>query len=115
MGIAVVHHVNWSVNSVCHIWGSRPFRTGDFSRDNAIVGLLALGEGWHNGHHAFPASARHGLGWWKFDASYLMIRAMALVGLARDVRVPSAERVAAKRAPVPAIPVAPARQPAASG
>ena len=96
--IALIHHITWSVNSVCHIWGSRPFRTSDHSRDNVIVGVLALGEGWHNGHHAFPASARHGLGWWKFDASYLVIRAMALVGLASDIRVPSAERIAAKRA-----------------
>lgn len=95
--IFLVHHITWSVNSVCHIWGARPFRTHDESRDNPIVGVLALGEGWHNGHHAFPTSARHGLGWWKLDISYLVIRALGLVGLASDIRVPSAQRVAAKR------------------
>lgn len=96
--IAVVHHITWSVNSVCHIWGSRPFDSHDESRNNAIVGVLALGEGWHNNHHAFPTSARHGLKWWQFDSSYLIIKAMEKVGLARDVKVPSAERMAQKAA-----------------
>jgi stearoyl-CoA desaturase (Delta-9 desaturase) len=95
--IFLVHHITWSVNSVCHLWGSRPFRTKDESRDNAIVGVLAFGEGWHNSHHAFPTSAKHGLDWWKIDVSYLVIRAMALVGLASEIRVPGAERQAAKR------------------
>jgi stearoyl-CoA desaturase (delta-9 desaturase) len=95
--ILLVHHMTWSINSVCHIWGSQPFRCHDESRNNAIFGVLSLGEGWHNNHHAFPTSARHGLRWWEFDASYLIIRAMAMVGLARDVRVPTAARIAAKR------------------
>lgn len=93
----LVHHVTWSVNSVCHLWGSRPFSTGDQSRNNAIVGFLALGEGWHNNHHAFPTSARHGLRWWEIDVSYGCIRLLELVGLARQVRVPAPERVAEKR------------------
>ena len=68
----------------------------DESRNNAIFGVLALGEGWHNNHHAFPSSARHGLRWWQLDVSYLIIRGMALIGLARDVRIPSPDRIAAK-------------------
>ncbi|MBL0920508.1 MAG: fatty acid desaturase [Phycisphaerales bacterium] len=95
--VFLVHHVTWSVNSVCHIWGTQPFRSHDHSRNNPIVGILALGEGWHNNHHAFPASARHGLRWWEVDLSYLIIRTMALVGLARNIRVPSRERMEAKR------------------
>ncbi len=95
--IFLVHHVTWSINSVCHIWGSRPYETNDESRNNAIFGVLALGEGWHNNHHAFPSSARHGLRWWQLDITYMIIRGMALVGLARDVRVPSRARIAAKR------------------
>jgi len=95
--IFLVHHVTWSINSVCHIWGSRPFQTHDESRNNAIFGVLAFGEGWHNNHHAFPTSARHGLRWWQLDLTYLIIRGMALVGLAREVRVPSRDRIAAKR------------------
>ena len=94
--ILLLHHVTWSINSVCHIWGSRPFRSHDHSRNNAIFGVLALGEGWHNNHHAFPASARHGLKWWQVDISYLFILAMSKVGLASDVRVPSADRIEAK-------------------
>ena len=94
--VMVVHHITWSVNSVCHIWGSQPYRSGDESRNNVVVGVLALGEGWHNNHHAFPTSARHGLEWWQFDSSWLVIRGLQAVGLVRNVRVPTAERKAAK-------------------
>lgn len=95
--VLLLHHVTWSINSVCHIWGTRPFRSHDESRNNAVFGVLAMGEGWHNNHHAFPASARHGLRWWQVDVSYLVIWAMSKVGLASDVRVPAPERIAAKR------------------
>ena len=94
--ILLVHHVTWSINSVCHIWGSRPFRSHDHSRNNPVFGVLGLGEGWHNNHHAFPTSARHGLRWWELDISYLIIRGMGLVGLASDIRVPTRERIAGK-------------------
>ena len=96
--VFLVHHVTWSVNSICHIWGSRPFNSHDHSRNNAILGILAMGEGWHNNHHAFPTSARHGLAWWQVDLSYLIILCMSKIGLAREIRIPSPERVAAKRA-----------------
>ncbi len=92
-----VHHVTWSINSVCHIWGARPYKSHDESRNNVIMGVLGLGEGWHNNHHAFPASARHGLAWWQFDISYIVIRGMEMLGLARRVRVPDAVRMASKR------------------
>ncbi len=94
--IFLVHHLTWSVNSVCHLWGARPFRTADHSRNNTIFGVLAFGEGWHNNHHAFPASARHGLRPWQVDVSYMVIRGLAAVRLAHDVRVPCPLRVAAK-------------------
>lgn len=93
----LVHHVTWSVNSVCHLWGRRTFESHDESRNNAVMGVLALGEGWHNNHHAFPTSARHGLSWWQVDVSYLVIRVMAWLGLARNIRVPAPETIAAKR------------------
>lgn len=99
--IFLVHHVTWSVNSVCHLWGSRPFRSHDHSRNNALFGILAFGEGWHNNHHAFPASARHGLKTWQFDLSYLVIRGLGLIGLARDIRVPTPDRLQAKLASKP--------------
>ena len=90
--VLLIHHVTWSINSVCHLWGSRPYDSDDHSRNNPVFGILALGEGWHNNHHAFPTSARHGLRWWQFDASYLVIRLMERIGLASDVRVPTYEK-----------------------
>lgn len=87
--IFLVHHVTWCVNSICHLWGRRPFRTSDFSRNNFLFGVLALGEGWHNNHHAFPTSARHGLHWWQIDVSYWIIRVLALLGLAWKVMLPA--------------------------
>ena len=94
--ICFVHHVTWSINSVCHIWGARPFNTNDHSRNNLIMGVFALGEGWHNNHHAFQSSARHGLRWWQLDMSYFIIWFMSKVGLVYDVRVPTKERIKAK-------------------
>jgi stearoyl-CoA desaturase (delta-9 desaturase) len=91
--IFFVHHVTWSVNSVCHLWGGQPFPVRDQSRNNCVVGILALGEGWHNNHHAFPTSARHGLRWWQIDVSYYLIRVLACAGLAWDVRRPPAARM----------------------
>jgi Fatty-acid desaturase len=93
----LVHHVTWSINSVCHIWGTQPYDSHDESRNNVVCGILGLGEGWHNNHHAFPRSARHGLAWWQFDASYLVIRLMMLIGLARNPVIPAPARLAAKR------------------
>ena len=88
--IFLVHHLTWSINSVCHLWGSRPYETSDQSRNNAVFGVLAFGEGWHNNHHAFPTSARHGLRWWQFDASYMVIRLLEACGLAWQVKRPAA-------------------------
>ena len=87
--IALMHHATWSVNSICHLFGYRSFQSGDESRNNPIVAMLSLGEGWHNNHHAFPTSARHGLRWYEFDLSYVVIRSMELIGAAWDVRRPS--------------------------
>ncbi|MGI9014369.1 MAG: acyl-CoA desaturase [Phycisphaerales bacterium] len=95
--IFLVHHVTWSINSVCHIWGSRPFRSHDESRNNVLFGIIALGEGWHNNHHAFPTSARHGLHWWQIDVTFMVIRAMAWLRLVHNVKTPTPERIDAKR------------------
>jgi stearoyl-CoA desaturase (Delta-9 desaturase) len=87
--IFLVHHVTWSVNSACHLWGMRPYRSDDQSRNNAVFGVLAMGEGWHNTHHAFPTSARHGLRWWQIDVSYWVIWTLARLGLAWDLKLPT--------------------------
>jgi stearoyl-CoA desaturase (delta-9 desaturase) len=93
----LVHHATWSVNSVCHIWGSQTYRSGDHSRNNPVMGILAMGEGWHNNHHAFPASARHGLRWYQFDLSWITIRTLGSLGLVTRIRLPGAERMKAKQ------------------
>jgi stearoyl-CoA desaturase (delta-9 desaturase) len=93
----LLHHVTWSINSVCHIWGTRPFGVTDESRNNALFGVLAFGEGWHNNHHAFPTSARHGLAWWQLDLTYVVIRILAAMKLVWNVRVPPASAMRAKR------------------
>jgi|SRR5579859_456141 len=92
--IFLTHHITWSVNSICHTFGKRPYATKDMSRNNWLIGLLAFGEGWHNNHHAFPRSAFHGLRWWQFDASALFIRGLEKLGLAWNVQrvTPDAER-----------------------
>ncbi len=95
--VFLVHHITWSINSVCHIWGSQPFDNHDYSKNNVIFGVLALGEGWHNNHHAFPTSARHGLTWWQLDVSYLIILLMSKLGLVWSVKTPSSHRIAVKR------------------
>jgi len=90
----LLHHVTWSINSVCHVWGTRPFSTPDQSRNNVVFGILAFGEGWHNNHHAFPTSARHGLRWWQIDLTYWVIRVLEATGLAWQVRLPAPVAVA---------------------
>ena len=95
--VLLVHHVTWSVNSACHLWGTRPYKTNDMSRNNFVFGILALGEGWHNTHHAFPTSARHGLRWWEIDVSYWVIRTLVLFRLAWNLKLPSKERLASTK------------------
>jgi stearoyl-CoA desaturase (delta-9 desaturase) len=95
--VFLVHHSTWSINSVCHFWGSAPYQTDDESRNNLVCAALTFGEGWHNNHHAFPTSARHGLRWWQFDLIYIMIRFMEMFRLAWEVKVPDALQLAAKR------------------
>ncbi len=94
--IFLVHHVTWSINSACHLWGTRTYACNDESRDNFIFGILAFGEGWHNTHHTFPTSARHGLRWWQLDLSYALIRLLAWLHLAWNVKLPGKEARAAR-------------------
>lgn len=91
--VFVVHHITWSINSICHVFGTRPFESHDEARNNPVMALVGFGEGWHNAHHAFPASARHGLRWWELDLSYLVIRGLKLFGLASNIKVPSAKQM----------------------
>ena len=89
-----MQHATWAVNSVCHVWGTRPYCTGgdgiDKGRNNVLVALFTVGDGWHNHHHAFPSSAVNQFHFWQFDPSAWLIRSLAVVGLAWDVKMPSA-------------------------
>jgi len=92
----VLHHVTYSINSVCHFFGGRRFATPDHSSNVFLLALPSLGESWHNNHHAFPTSAAHGLRWWELDVSSLVICALARVGLVWDVVEVSREHQARK-------------------
>jgi stearoyl-CoA desaturase (Delta-9 desaturase) len=81
-------HSEFMLRAVCHLWGSRPYDTADQSRNNFLMGLITFGDGWHNNHHAFPNSARHGFHWWQPDLTWDVIRLMERVGLAWEVKRP---------------------------
>jgi stearoyl-CoA desaturase (delta-9 desaturase) len=96
--VFVIHHVTYSINSLCHVFGRRDFETSDKSRNLALIAIPTLGEAWHNSHHAFPTSAVHGLGRWQVDLSALVIDALERAGLVWDVVRVSPERLASKAA-----------------
>ena len=97
--VLLLHHVTFSINSLCHFFGRRPFATSDQSRNLVWLAPLAFGEAWHNNHHAFPTSARHGLGRWQFDPGGSFINALERCHLAWDVIRISPARQQAKRGP----------------
>ncbi|MDJ0718183.1 MAG: acyl-CoA desaturase [Prochloraceae cyanobacterium] len=94
--IFLVHHTTWSINSICHLYGSRPYETKDESTNNFLCALLTFGEGWHNNHHAFPTSARHGLKWWQIDITYLVIYLLEKGGLVWNLKIPNSSMLEAK-------------------
>jgi stearoyl-CoA desaturase (delta-9 desaturase) len=87
-----VYHATFTVNSLAHVFGSRPYPTADDSRNNWFVALIMLGGGWHNNHHRYPQSARQGLRWWEFDPTYYALRVLGWVRVVWDIREPK-ERV----------------------
>jgi stearoyl-CoA desaturase (delta-9 desaturase) len=93
----VLHHMTYSINSLCHFFGRRDYATGDHSRNLLWLALPTFGEAWHNNHHAFPTSASHGLSWRQPDPSALVIWLLASVGLVWDVVRVDAERRGRKR------------------
>ncbi|MFC4120453.1 acyl-CoA desaturase [Nonomuraea zeae] len=101
--IALLHHVTWAINSVCHVFGERPLKTrnGDRAANFWPLAILSFGESWHNGHHADPTCARHGVLPGQIDISARLIRLLERLGWARDVRWPTPARLAARRAARP--------------
>lgn len=90
--IVAVWHITWSVNSLSHVFGYRNYETGEDSRNNWYVALLAAGEGWHNNHHEDQAAATVQHRWWELDLSYYEIKLLALLGLATDIIPPRHKR-----------------------
>ncbi|RMG41124.1 MAG: acyl-CoA desaturase [Candidatus Dadabacteria bacterium] len=84
----ILWHVTYSINSLTHIWGKQRFKTGDDSKNSFLLGLLALGEGWHNNHHRYPGSCRQGFYWWEIDTTYYVLKLFEKLGLVWDVRKP---------------------------
>ena len=95
--IFAYQHATFAVNSICHMFGRRHFRSRDESRNNWLIAVLVLGEGWHNNHHAFPSSARHGLNRGQVDVSWLVIRTLERLGVVWNVRRPSATQLERRR------------------
>ena len=95
--VVVGLHATWLVNSATHMWGNRRFTTKDDSRNNWWVALMTFGEGWHNNHHAHPTSARHGLAWYEFDISWITLKMLKAIGVAKEVRVARIDAVLAER------------------
>lgn len=84
----VLSHVTFLINSLAHRWGYRSYNTDDDSRNNPLLAILTLGEGWHNNHHQFPSSVRQGLHWWEIDISYYILFGMEKLGLVWDLKKP---------------------------
>lgn len=88
-----LYHATFCVNSLAHVWGSRRYATRDHSRNNPLIALLTLGEGWHNNHHHFPGSARQGFYWWELDMTYYGLKMLQALGLIWNLKqVPVAVR-----------------------
>jgi stearoyl-CoA desaturase (Delta-9 desaturase) len=100
VSLVLVWHVTFCINSLAHVWGTRPYATGDDSRNNALLAVLTFGEGWHNNHHHYQRSARQGFYWWQVDITYYVLKLLELMRLVWDVEgVPDHVREAA---PAPA-------------
>jgi stearoyl-CoA desaturase (delta-9 desaturase) len=88
-----LYHGTYTINSLSHVFGRQRYRTGDTSRNNLLLAIITLGEGWHNNHHHYPATARQGFYWWEIDVTFYLLKVLSFFGLIWDVRpVPAAMR-----------------------
>ena len=95
--IFLLHHITWSINSICHFYGERPFKSLDFSTNNWVLSIISFGESWHNNHHAFPTSARHGIGRAQLDPSGWLISMFQRLHWATGVKTVTAKQISAKK------------------
>ncbi len=106
-------HGTFTINSLSHIWGKRRYSTTDDSKNNPVLAIVTMGEGWHNNHHYYPRSVRQGFHWWQIDMTYYVLRSLALVGIVWDLHVPSQKIIDGDLVAVPV--KRPARATAAPG
>jgi stearoyl-CoA desaturase (Delta-9 desaturase) len=97
--VLLLHHVTWSINSICHFYGREAYKARDESKNVWALSPFSFGESWHNNHHAFPWSARLGIRPWEVDLGWYAIRGLKAVGLARDVKVPTPSQLEKRRLP----------------
>ena len=88
---AAVYHATFCINSLAHVHGRKRYVTGDDSRNNWLLALFTMGEGWHNNHHAYQSSVRQGFRWWEIDATFYILKALSLAGIVWDLKTPPAE------------------------
>jgi stearoyl-CoA desaturase (delta-9 desaturase) len=109
LSTVLLYHGTFTINSLSHVFGSRRYETTDTSRNSLLLALLTLGEGWHNNHHQYQASANQGFFWWEIDISYYVLRMLSWVGLVRDLKTPPEKVLTTNlvgQEPEPAIPAA---------
>jgi stearoyl-CoA desaturase (delta-9 desaturase) len=95
--IFLLHHITWSINSICHFYGNRPFESLDFSTNNWVLAVISFGESWHNNHHAFPTSARHGIGRGQVDISASLIKVFEKLHWARGMKLVTSKQLEQKK------------------
>jgi stearoyl-CoA desaturase (delta-9 desaturase) len=86
LSTVAVFHGTCTINSLCHIWGRKRYKSQDESRNSLLLALITLGEGWHNNHHYYPGTARQGFYWWEIDITYYLLKMLSWAGLIWDVR-----------------------------
>ncbi len=84
----MLYHVTFSINSLTHLWGTRRYKTNDDSRNNFLLGVLIMGEGWHNNHHKYAGSVRQGFYWWEIDVTYYILKTLSWFHIVWDLRAP---------------------------
>src|SRR5690606_759574 len=95
LSTVITWHATFCINSLTHVWGKRRFETTDDSRNNFILALITLGEGWHNNHHRHQASTRNGFYWWELDITYIVLKLLSFVGIVWNLR-PVPEKILAE-------------------
>jgi stearoyl-CoA desaturase (Delta-9 desaturase) len=97
MSTTLLWHGTFTINSLAHVWGSKRYETGDTSRNNFVLSMLTMGEGWHNNHHFYQSTANNGFFWWEIDLSFYILKALSWIGVVWDLRIPPAWVLEGKR------------------